>query len=467
MKPILTPIVLIIFKIIFKPALSQLTLLSVLVMSCLAPAAARAQADSKFPEQAEALMKEYVQSELFTGTVLVARNGKSIFRQAYGAANREWVIPNTVKTRYRIGSITKQFTAAAILQLADENKLGLDDPISQYLPGLPTSWGPATIHQLLSHTSGIPSYTSPDDSDAKLMPVKHTPQELIDLLKDVPLNYEHGTKFMYNNMGYVLLGRIIETVSGMSYPDYLAQKLLKPLKLRNSGYDDGRIVVGQLAQDYTDGPDQVVKGRLVNMSNAYAAGAMYSTVDDLFAWQQMLIKGNMLSPAALKAMFTDGGYHYGLGWFIHQNHSRKLYEHGGNIGAYSSMLAYYPDDKVTIIVLSNYGDEVVGKITDALARLSLGVAPAHRQVKVDPRLYSRFEGQYELGSATFVIRSKGDRLFAQLTGQRQLEIFPESEYRYFYKAVDVVLTFDKDAAGKIAAVTVDQEGSKTRAKRVD
>ncbi|MGO4382462.1 DUF3471 domain-containing protein [Pseudoduganella sp. RAF53_2] len=131
------------------------------------------------------------------------------------------------------------------------------------------------------------------------------------------------------------------------------------------------------------------------------------------------------------------------------------------------MLAYYPDDKVTVIVLSNYGDEVVGKITDALARMALGVAPAHRQVKVDPRLYSRFEGQYQLGSATFFISSKGDRLFAQLAGQRQLEIFPESEYRYFYKAVDVVLTFEKDAGGKIDAVTVEQDGSETRAKRLD
>jgi CubicO group peptidase (beta-lactamase class C family) len=467
MKSILTPIVLTIFKIIFKPALSQLALLSVLVMYGLAPAAARAQADSKFPEQADALMKEYVRGDLFTGTVLVARDGKPIFRRSYGAANREWMIPNTVDTRYRIGSITKQFTAAAILQLADENKLGLDDLISKYLPGLPASWGLATIRQLLSHTSGIPSYTSPDDSDAKLMPVKHTPQELIDLLKDVPLNYEHGTKFKYNNMGYVLLGRIIETVSGMSYPDYLEKKLLKPLNLRNSGYDDGRVVVSQLAQDYTDSVDDVVKGRFVNMSNTYAAGAMYSTVDDLLAWQQMLIKGKVLSPVSLKAMFTDGGHHYGFGWVVRENLSRKLYEHGGNVGAYSSLLAYYPDDKLTVIVLSNYGDEVVSKITDELARLALGVAPAHRQVKVDPRLYAGFEGSYQLGSAVFTITAKGERLFAKLTGQRELEIFPESEYRYFYKAVDVVLTFEKDAAGKIDAVTVDQDDSKIRAKRLD
>jgi CubicO group peptidase (beta-lactamase class C family) len=491
MKSIFTPIVVAIFKISVKPAsyihagvsddiscsktmslkffckLLQLTVLSVLLMSGLAPAAARAQADSKFPEQADAVMKEYVRGELFTGTVLVARDGKPIFRRAYGAANREWMIPNSVDTRYRIGSITKQFTAAAILQMADEKKLELDDPIQKYLPGLPANWRQASIRQLLSHTSGIPSHTSPDDSEANLMPVKHTPQELIDLLKDVPLNYEHGAKFMYNNMGYVLLGRIIEKVSGMSYPDYLAQKLLKPLNLRNSGYDDGRVVVRQLAQDYTNGIDDVVKGRFVNMSNVYAAGAMYSTVDDLLAWQQMLIKGKVLSPLSLKAMFTDGGHHYGLGWFVRENLARKLYEHGGNIGAYSSLLAYYPDDKLTVIVLSNYGDGDVSKITDELARVALGVAPAHRQVKVAPRLYATLVGRYQLESAIFEVTAKGGRLFAKLTGQRQLEIFPESEYRYFYKAVDVALTFEKDAAGKIDAVTVDQDGSKIRAKRLD
>ena len=446
--------------------LVQVTFLS-LAMTDLAPAAAPVQLDSQFPGQAEALMKDYVQSELFTGTVLVARDGQPIFRKAYGAANREWMIPNTVNTRYRIGSITKQFTAAGILQMADENQLGLDDPIKKYLPGLPANWGQASIRQLLLHTSGIPSHTSAEDSYAKLMPVKHTPEELIDLLKDVPLNYEHGTKFRYNNMGYVLLGRIIETASGTSYPDYLEQKLLKPLNLRNSGYDDGRAVVRQLAQDYTDGVSDVVKGRLVHMSNAYAAGAMYSTVDDLLAWQQMLIKGKVLSPVSLKAMFTDGGHHYGLGWFVRENLSRKRYSHGGSIGAYSSLLAYYPDDKLTVIVLSNYGEEVVSKITDELARLALGVAPAHRQVKVDPRLYAGFVGRYQLGSAIFDVTAEGDRLFAKLTGQRQLEIFPESEYRYFYKAVDVVLTFEKDAAGKIDAVTVDQDGSKIRAKRLD
>ena len=446
--------------------LLQVTVLS-MAATGQASAAAQVRPEGQFYGQAEVLMKDYVQGELFTGTVLVARDGKPIFRKAYGAANREWMIPNGAATRYRIGSVTKQFTAAAILQLVDESKLGLDDPIGKYLPGLPASWTQASVRQLLLHTSGIPSHTSPEDSDAKLMPVKHSPQELVDLLKDVPLNYEHGAKFKYNNMGYVLLGRIVETVSGMSYPDYLEQKLLKPLKLRNSGYDDGRIVVRQLAQDYTDGKEDVVKGRLINMTNVDAAGAMYSTVDDLLAWQQTLFKGKVLSPDSRKAMFTDGGHHYGLGWFVRDRHGRKLVEHGGSIGAYSSLLSYYPVDKLTVIVLSNYGEEVVGKIADELARLALGVAPAHRKVKVDPRHYASLVGRYQLGSAFFDVSAQGDRLFAKLTGQRQLEIFPESEYRYFYKAVDAVLSFEKDAAGKIEALTLGQDGSTIRAKRVD
>lgn len=443
---------------------ARLAVRSVLAMTVIAPALA--QADNQFRAQAEALIKDYVEGELFSGTVLVARDGHPIFRQAYGVANREWMIPNTVDTRYRIGSITKPFTAAAILQLADERKLGLDDPIEKYLPELPANWRRASIRQLLAHTSGIPSHTSSDDAGAKLLPVKHTPEELIDLLKAVPLNYEHGTKFRYNNMAYVLLGRIIETVSGMRYPDYLEQKLLMPLGLRNSGYDDGRILVSQLAHDYTDGVSGVVKGSLVHMSNVYAAGAMYSTADDLLAWQQMLIQGKVLSPASLKAMLTDGGHRHGLGWYVRQNLSRQLYEHGGNIGGYSSMLAYYPDDKLTIIVLSNYGD-VVNKMSDELARLALGLPPAHRQVKVDPHIYAGFVGRYQLESAVFDITAKGERLFARLAGQRQLEIFPESEYRYFYKAVDAVLTFEPNADGKIDAVTLDQNGHTYKLPRLD
>lgn len=176
------------------------------------------------------------------------------------------------------------------------------------------------------------------------------------------MNFASGTKFQYGNTAYILLGRIIEKVSGLPYPDYLEKKLLKPLNLVNSGYDDGRKILANAAQAYSDGMDGVVRSELINTSNTYAAGAMYATVDDLLAWQLMLSSGKVLSAPSTAAVFTDGGFEYGLGWFVRKRHARKLIEHGGSLNGFNSTIAYYPGDQLTVIVLSNYGDEVVSKI---------------------------------------------------------------------------------------------------------
>lgn len=447
--------------------LVQVYVIAAMVTSGLMPGLASAQTDAKFPVRAEALLADYVQSELFSGTVLVARNGIPIFRKGYGPAEREWMIPNAANTKFRIGSVTKQFTAAGILRLVDEHKLGLDDPIKKHLSAIPASWERITIRQLLAHTSGIPSYTGNADFDDKLIRVEHTPQQLVDLVKDQALYFEPGTKHRYSNTGYILLGRIIEVASGLSYQDYLEQQLLKPLKLISSGYDDGHRVLANAAQDYTDGVDSVVKGGLVDMSNVYAAGAMYATVDDLLAWQQMLVSGKVISPASTLAMLTDGGFHNGLGWFIRERFSRKVYEHGGSLKGFSSIIAYYPDDKLTVIILSNYGEEVVSKIGTELAGLALGMPPAHRQIKVESQLYSRVAGRYQLGDAILTIAPQGDRLFAKLSGQKQLEIYPESEYSYFYKAVEAVVTFGAGMGGKVDHLTLLQDGQKIRAQRIN
>lgn len=167
----------------------QVSALSISVLIGLMPGVAISQVDSKFPVRAEALINDYVDGELFSGTVLVAKNGKPVFRKVFGAANREWAMPNAAGTKFRIGSLTKQFTAAAILRLVDENKLRLDDPLVKYLPGNPASWEKVTIRELLGHTSGIPSYTMYKDFGEKLMPVEHTPEQLIDLVKDAPLEF--------------------------------------------------------------------------------------------------------------------------------------------------------------------------------------------------------------------------------------------------------------------------------------
>jgi CubicO group peptidase (beta-lactamase class C family) len=422
-----------------------------------------------YAAQAEALVQDYVRNELFSGAVLVARSGKPLFRKGFGAANREWAIANTPDTRFRIGSVSKQFTAAAIMRLVDERKLSLDDAVGAHVRDLPPAWQKVSIRQLLQHTSGIPRYTMLDDFLDRSSRIGHTPRQLIDLVKDLPLEFAPGTKFEYDNTGYVLLGCVIEAVSGMAYRDYLEQKLLGPLGLTHSGYDDGRRILDKAAQSYTDGLDGVVRVRAADISNAYAAGAMVSNIDDLLAWQQMLVNGKVLGPDSTAAVFTDGGHHYGLGWFIENRLSRKVYEHGGSWNGYESLLAYYPADKLTVIVLGNLGEQAtVGRIADELARLALGLPPAHRELRVDPRVFSRLVGRYRLApDMIFSITSKDGQLFAQLSGQRQLQIYPEDANRYFSKAVDAQLVFDELDPDRAGYLILHQNGEQMKAPRID
>lgn len=431
--------------------------------------AARDLPAAGYAAQADALVQDYVRNELFSGTVLVARDGKPLFRKGFGAANREWGIANTPDTRFRIGSVSKQFTAAAIMRLVDERKLLLDDAVGRHVRDLPPAWRKVSIRQLLQHTSGIPRYTMLDGFDDRISRIRHTPRQLIDLVKDLPLEFEPGTKFEYDNTGYVLLGCVIEAVSGMPYRDYLEQKLLEPLGLRHSGYDDGRGILEKTAQPYADGVDGVVRAGPADISNAYAAGAMVSTVDDLLAWQQMLVKGKVLGPDSTAAVFTDGGHHYGLGWFIENRLARKVYQHGGSWNGYESLLAYYPLEQLTVIVLGNHGEQAtVGRIADELARLALGLPPAHREARVDPAVFSRLVGRYRLApDMMFSVTSKDGQLFAQLSGQRQLQIYPEAANRYFFKAVDAQLVFDERDPERAGFLVLHQNGERITAPRID
>jgi CubicO group peptidase (beta-lactamase class C family) len=428
-----------------------------------------APAADAYAGRANALVRDYVREDLFSGVVLVAKNGRPVFRQGFGAANREWAIANTTGTRFHIGSITKQFTAAAIMRLVDEHKLALDDAIGKYVQDLPASWQTVTLRQLLQHSSGIPRYTALDEFDDTLGRIAHTPRQIIDLVKTLPLEFAPGTQFRYDNTGYVLLGCVIEAVSGLAYRDYLEQKLLKPLGLANTGYSDGRRILARAAQGYTDGADGVRRVGPVDMSNVYAAGAMYASAGDLLAWQQKLTAGQVLGPDSTAAMFTDGGHHYGLGWYIQQRFGRRVIEHGGSLNGFNSMLAYYPDDGLTVIVLGNLGDmDVVEGIADGLARLALGVAPAHREVEVDPRSLPRIVGRYQLAPAlVLTISRKGRQMSTRLTGQRELNIYPEGAHRYFLKAVDAQLEFDDADPARAGYVILHQNGQQMKAPRID
>jgi D-alanyl-D-alanine carboxypeptidase len=330
---------------------------------------------SAMSAKAKALVDALVQADQFSGTVLVAQNGVPVFRQAFGLANREWGIPNVPEAKFRIASITKEFTATAILQLAEAGMLSIDDPVSKYYTDAPVTWKDITLRHLLTHTSGIPSYTSlPQffDEDAK---VDRTPDEIIKLTRDKPLEFEPGTKFTYDNTGYIILGYIIEKVSGERYADYIQHHIFQPLGMKSSGYDSTEAILPQRASGYRWEKTEFVNADYLSMSLPFSAGSLYSTIDDLLIWDQALYAGKLLNGTSFKAMFTDYGHGYGFGWFINKLFGHNLISHSGGINGFVSMFERFPDDKLTVIVLSNENNAPVGRLADGLAALYLGVPP--------------------------------------------------------------------------------------------
>jgi CubicO group peptidase (beta-lactamase class C family) len=325
--------------------------------------------------KSKTLIETIVRADQFSGTVLVAKNGVPVFRQAFGLANREWNIPNDPETKFRIGSITKGFTATAVLQLAEAGKLSIDDPVSKYYVEAPSAWNGITIRQLLTHTSGIPSYTGiPHFFDGEIR-LDRTPEQIIKLTQDVPLEFEPGSKFSYDNTGYVILGYIIEKVSGERYADYVQHHIFDPLGMKSSGYDVSETIIPNRAAGYSRDKTTFTNTLYLSMTEPFSAGSLYSTVDDLLIWDQALYAAKPLSPTSMQAMFTDYGHGYGFGWFIDSQFGHQHIFHDGGINGFVSRFDRYPMDKLTIVVLSNEGAAPVGRIADDLAAIYLGVAP--------------------------------------------------------------------------------------------
>jgi D-alanyl-D-alanine carboxypeptidase len=331
--------------------------------------AAAAPAANALTARADALIASYPQ---FSGTVLVAKDGLPLFRKAYGMANREWEVRNTPETKFRLGSLTKAFTAVAILQLQEAGKLSVDDPISKYYPTAPESWKPITLKHLLNHTSGIPSYTGLPTFFAKESRLDRTPDEIVQLTRDQPLEFEPGSKYAYDNTGYILLGYVIEKVSGEPYAGYVDKHIFQPLGMKNSGYDSSEKIIPLRAAGYDVTPAGLINARFLSMSLPYAAGSLYSTVDDMLIWDQALKGDKVLSAASRKAMYTDYGHAYGFGWQIDKRHDHTRINHGGGINGFVTKFDRYPDDGLTVVVLSNVSNAPSGQLADELGAIFLG-----------------------------------------------------------------------------------------------
>ncbi len=308
---------------------------------------------------------------LFNGSVLVAENGKVIYKKGLGLANMEWNVPNTPDTKFRLGSITKQFTAVLILQLVEQGKVKLDGKISDYLPAYRKDIGEkVTVHQLLNHTSGIPSYTSL----AGFIDVSRNPYKVDDFVKQYASNdlaFEPGSKFSYNNSGYFLLGAIVEKVTGQPYEKVLKEKIFDPLGMKNSGYDHHGTIIPKRATGYQKTGDGYINARYLDMSIPYAAGSLYSTVEDLYLWDQALYTDRVLSAASKELMYKPHLSDYAYGWAITKTsfgngvENFPIIAHGGGINGFNTTILRFPSQKNLIVMLDNTSQ---GSSLDSLER---------------------------------------------------------------------------------------------------
>lgn len=409
-----------------------------------ATAAPAVAAELPLVTESRAIVQAYVDKTQFSGAVLVAKDGKAVFREGFGLANRELDVPNTPETVFRLASITKQFTAASILQLAEQGKLSLDDPGAKYYPAAPAAWSKVTIRQLLSHRSGIGDYTDLPDFFEKLAAVDRTPEEILAMTHDRPLAFEPGAKFAYNNSGYVWLGAIIEKVSGQKYADYVQAHIFAPLGMKHSGYDNSLTLLPRRADGYSARGGVWANTTYLSMTLPYAAGSLYSTVDDLLIWEDALFSDKVVSAASRQAMMTDNGEKYGFGLIVDALGNHRNIWHNGGINGFSTHMSRFVDDGLTVIVLSNLESARSDKVANELAGLWLGLPPPAKlvAVPVPAAVLDRYVGVYQLTPAMNVtITRDGDQLMAQATGQGAFPLLATSETEFHYQPSDLRMTF--------------------------
>ena len=345
---------------------------------------------------------------LFNGSALVAENGKVTYKGGFGMADMEWGIPNTPDTKFRLGSITKQFTATLVLQLVEQGKIKLDGKVSDYLPDYRKDIGDkVTVHHLLTHTSGIPSYTSqPGFFDN----VSRDPYKVTDFVKKYAsgdLEFEPGSKFSYNNSGYFLLGAIVEKVTGKSYEQALKENILDPAGMKNTGYDHYGTILPKRAAGYVKTTDGYNNAPYLDMSIPYAAGSMYSTVEDLYLWDQALYTDKVLSAQSKELMFKPFLSDYAYGWGV-VNASFKLDDqpvqiirHGGGINGFSTTIARFPKEKNLIVLLDNTSQNV-GRLSETITSILYNQPYEPPKMSIVPALESTIkEKGIEAGIAQY------------------------------------------------------------------
>jgi CubicO group peptidase (beta-lactamase class C family) len=451
---------------------------SLLATSLLLQLSAQAQS---LPKQLDALATSYAKAGQFNGTVLVAEHGKVVFTKGYGLANREWNQPNAADTRFRLGSLTKQFTSMLVMQLVEKGKLKLDGHITDYLPDYPKATGDKiTIHHLLTHTSGIPSYTSqPTFETTSLLPT--APTAFLRTFAELPLEFEPGSTFHYSNSGYFLLGTIIEKVTGKTYTQVLTENILQPLSMQNTGYDLPETILPKRAAGYDKASSGVIYNTTyIDMTVPYAAGSLYSTVGDLYKWDQALYTTQLLSEAGKALLFKPFKSDYAYAWVASKAVVAKdtvaLLGHSGHVNGFGTYLLRAPRDRQLVVVLDNEGGPHVQEVSMDLLRVlyhrpTTGPKPepvAPKTIAVDAATLAGYAGKYQLAPTFFItVKAEGTNLSAQATGQQPFVLAATAPGRFAVQGVAAELEFVKNATGAIDKLILHQGGHDSPGTRVE
>jgi len=409
-------------------------------------------------------LDRYVQAQMnvkgFSGAVLVMKKNLVLLKKGYGLADREWNIANTTDTKFRIGSITMQFTAACILQLTEQGKLNTDDRLSKFIPGFPKG-DSVTIHMLMNHTSGIASYTDVKEF-ANIATLSWSKDSILSFFKNRPYNFSPGSKFQYNNSGFFLLGYIIEKVSGQSYNDYLRQHIFDKTGMVNTGVDRPDSILSLRARGYKKVTNKFINSDYISPAWLYSAGILYSTLDDLYKWDRALYTTTILSATSKQKMFVPGKNNYGYGITIDSLEKHLRIWHNGAIPGFLSNISRFVNEDVCIIVLANdqvnlsntlpISDVVADGLADIVFDLPAEVPYVHKEVKIDPALLDRYPGKYKAFLTLEVIKKDG-KLYRHRDGTPDIELKPESETKFFYDDdSDRQLEFEVDKTGKVTRI---------------
>ncbi len=426
--------------------------------------------DPKITDGIDKLFKEHFKADGPGAAVRVSRNGETIFEKSYGMANLELGVPLRTDHVFRIGSVTKQFTAVAILQLVEQGKLSLNDDLTKFLPDYPTGGKKITVEHLLTHTSGIKSYTSMQKWDGQEQRRDFTPLELVDYFKNEPMDFEPDAEWRYNNSGYILLGVIIEKVSGQTYAEYVTEHLFKPLGMKNSYYGDTKPVIKNRAAGYSkanvDGA--YANAEFLSMTQPYAAGSLLSSVEDLSTWTRALHGGNVIKPESLKKACSPyilpngANTHYGYGLQMGNILGSPTIEHGGGIHGFLSDLAYLPQEGICIAILTNCDCEPPSELTPKIAALVLGKPFQPTPITVKAKDLEQYVGVYENDKKEQrVISLEDGQLHSMRSGGTKFKIIPYGPDQFYFENSLARITFirEKTGAKKVVGANVSDKVS--------